>query len=84
MALIGRIIGGLLLVGVGFLFVWKSEALLQNIGEIAWAEDKMRGMGGSRMFYKFVGLGFILIGFLIMTNMLSGFLLGTVGKLFVR
>ncbi len=83
MGVIGRIIGGLVLVGIGFLFVWKSEALLQNIGAIAWAEDKLGSMGGTRMFYKLLGLVIIFIGFMVMTGLFGGFVLGTVGRLFV-
>jgi hypothetical protein len=83
MGLIGRIIGGLVLAGIGFLFVWKSEALLQNVGSIAWAEDKLGSMGGTRMFYKLFGLLIIFFGFMTMTGMFGGFVMGTVGRLFV-
>ncbi len=74
------IIGGLLLVGVGFLFIWKTEWFLKNIGRIDWAERKL---GGTRNFYKLLGLLVIFIGLLTMTGLLRGFLLGTVGRLFL-
>lgn len=83
MGLIGRIIGGLVLAGIGFLFVWKSEVLLQNVGAIPWAEDKLGSMGGTRMFYKLLGLLIIFFGFLTMTGLTGGFIMGTVGRLFV-
>lgn len=83
MGLIGRIIGGLVMAGIGFLFVLKSEALLQNIGSIPWAEDKLGSMGGTRMFYKLMGLIIIFFGFMTMTGMFGGFVMGTVGRLFV-
>jgi len=78
--LILRIIGGLLLIVIGVLFVWKTEWFMRNIGRIAWAEEKL---GDSRLFYKLLGIIIIFIGLMAMTGLLGGFLLGTVGKLFV-
>lgn len=75
-----RIIGGLLIVGIGVLFVWKTEWFMQNIGRIQWAEEKL---GDSRLFYKLLGIVIIFIGLMLATNMLGGFLIGTVGRLFV-
>ncbi|MEA3249580.1 MAG: hypothetical protein U9Q03_04475 [Patescibacteria group bacterium] len=75
-----RIIGGLLIVGVGVFFVIKTEWFMRNIGRIQWAEEKL---GDSRLFYKLLGIIIILIGLMLSTNMLGGFLVGTVGKLFV-
>ena len=70
------------LAGVGI--VLKTEWLIQNIGSSAWAEAKMGTSGGSRMFYKLIGIGLIFIGFMLITNLFQGFLEGTVGKLLVR
>ena len=70
------------LAGVGM--VLKTEWLIQNIGSSAWAEAKMGTSGGSRMFYKLIGIGLIFIGFMLITNLFQGFLEGTVGKLLVR
>lgn len=78
--LILRIVGGLLLIVIGVLFVWKTEWFMQNVGRIAWAEEKL---GDSRLFYKLLGIIIIFIGLMAMTGLLGGFLLGTVGKLFV-
>lgn len=76
-----RVIGGMLLVGIGFLFIWRTEKFLQNFGKITWAEIKF-GPGGSRMFYKLLGVIIIAVGFMLATNLLGTLLLGTVGKLF--
>ncbi len=81
MGAILNIIGGLILVGIGFLFVWKTEAFLKTFGRIPWAEAKL---GGSRVFYKLLGIILIFFGIVTMTGMLQALLLGTVGKLFVR
>ncbi len=70
------------LAGVGI--VLKTEWLIQNIGSSAWAEAKMGTSGGSRMFYKLIGIGLIFIGFMLITNLFQGFLEGTIGKLLVR
>jgi len=77
-----RIIGGLLIAFIGFTFVWKTEKYLQNFGTITWAEIKF-GPGGSRTFYKLLGIIIILVGFMLATNLLGNLLLGTVGRLFV-
>lgn len=64
--------------------VIKSEWFLQNFGTNAWAEDKLGTSGGTRLMYKLLGIISIFLGFLAITNMIQGFLLGTVGKLLVR
>ena len=80
----GTIIIGILMVVVGVLAVVKTEWIIQNFGTNAWAEAKFGFSGGSRIFYKLIGLGIIFIGFIIMTGMWEGFLIGTVGKIFIR
>ena len=76
-----RIIGGLLLAGFGFLFIWRTEKFLQNFGTITWAEIKF-GPGGSRTFYKLLGVIIIAVGLMLATNLFGGLLMGTVGRLF--
>jgi len=66
--------------GIGFLFIWKTEWFLKNIGRIDWAEVKL---GGTRNFYKLLGVIVIFLGLLTATGMISGFLMGTVGRLFL-
>jgi len=68
----GRIILGLVLTAVGILFVLKGEWFYENFGAIPSAE-KYLGGGGSRLFYKLLGVLLALIGFLIMTNLHLGF-----------
>ena len=80
----GAVIIGVLMAVVGILIVVKTEWIVQNFGTNAWAEAKFGFSGGSRIFYKLIGLGIIFIGFIIMTGMWEGFLMGTVGKIFVR
>ncbi len=75
---------GIVCVLVGVLLVLKTEWFLQNFGTIAWAEQNLGTSGGSRLMYKIIGLIGIFIGFLLITNMFQGFLMGTIGKIFIR
>ena len=79
----GNIILGIALATIGLLIVLKTEWLIQNFGTNAWAEAKFGFSGGSRLFYKLIGIGIILIGFLFITGMWEGFLIGTVGRIFI-
>ena len=75
---------GILLVLTGVVLIIKTEWFVQNFGSIAWAEENLGTSGGSRLMYKLIGLVFIFIGFLLITNLFGGFLAGTIGKLFAR
>ncbi len=79
-----RYIVGIILTLVGLGMILKTEWLIENFGTSAWAEDKLGSSGGSRLFYKLIGLVLIFLGFLFITNMIGGFLVGTVGRLLVR
>jgi hypothetical protein len=75
---------GLLLVAVGVGMVLKTEWIISNFGSSAWAEEKFGTSGGSRMMYKVIGIVLIFFGFLSITNMIQGFLIGTVGRILIR
>ncbi len=75
---------GAVCVLIGVLLVLKTEWFLQNFGTIAWAEQNLGTSGGSRLMYKLLGILAIFIGFLLITNLFQGFLMGTVGKIFIR
>lgn len=68
------IILGLVILAVGVLIVIKTEAMLNAFGRIAFFERYLGSEGGSRLGYKIIGLIAIFIGFLIMTNMIGGFM----------
>lgn len=78
-----RVLGGAGLIFIGCLFVIKTEWFLQNFGKIDWAEQHLGLDGGSRLFYKLLGIIIIFAGMMMATGMLGGALIGTVGKLFV-
>jgi len=73
----------ILAVLVGALLVIKTEWFIQNFGTSSWAEEHMGTSGGTRLFYKLVGITIILVAFLGVSGLLGNILLGTVGKLFV-
>ncbi len=78
-----NIIIGIIIVLVGVGMVIKTEWIVQNFGTNAWAEAKLGYNGGSRLLYKIIGICAIFIGFLLITNLIGGFLAGTVGKVLV-
>ena len=75
------IIIGLIILASGVFIVIKSEAMLNAFGRIAFFERYLGTEGGSRLGYKLLGLIAIFIGFLIMTNMIDGFLGWLLGPL---
>ena len=66
---IGKFIFGIIIVAAGFLFVWKSEWLLQNFGRIPFAEKHLGTEGGTRLMYKIIGIIIIIIGFMYATDL---------------
>ena len=78
--MITRIIIGVIILAVGTLMVIKTEGFLKTFGRVAWAEAKLGG--GSRLFYKLLGMLGILIGFLVVTNMWQTPIIWVFGSLF--
>jgi len=79
-----NIIIGIGLVLIGVAFILKSEWFLQNFGSIGWAEEHLGTSGGTRLMYKLLGIILIFVGMLMVTGLMEGFLMGTVGRLFIR
>jgi len=73
-----KYIVGMGAVVLGFLMVAKTEWFVQNLGTSAWAEEHM----GTRMFYKLVGLTFIVGAILLTTGALGDMFLSVFGRLF--
>lgn len=69
---------------IGFFLVAKSEWFLINFGRIDWAERHLSTEGGSRLFYKFLGIIIILFGFTLIFGMWQGLLESTIGRLYRR
>ncbi len=59
---------GILIIALGSLMVYKTVWFIQMIGRIAWAERTFGG-GGTRLFFKLLGLIFVVIGIIIATDL---------------
>jgi hypothetical protein len=77
-----NIVLGLIMAAVGFLLVWKTEWLVQNFGHIDWAEQHLGSDGGTRLFWKLIGILIILIGFGTLTGIFQDILVISLSPLF--
>ncbi len=73
---------GLAAIVIGFMIVWKTEWLLSFFGRVNWAEKHLGYEGGSRLFYKLIGILVIFIGIFAATNLLGGILTTVLSPLF--
>ncbi|MFA5129141.1 MAG: hypothetical protein WC445_04275 [Patescibacteria group bacterium] len=80
--MITRIIVGVIGTVIGSIMVIKSEWLLSFFGRINWAEIHLGAEGGTRLFYKLIGILAIIISLMIMTGMIEGLLFAIFGPLF--
>ena len=76
-----RILIGLAISFLGVLFVWKTDIFYSMLGSVEWA-DRTFGGGGTRTFYKLMGVGILLIGVMVMTNLFEILIGGFVKSLF--
>ncbi|MBI4592018.1 hypothetical protein HY733_01055 [Candidatus Uhrbacteria bacterium] len=75
-----RIPLGLAIMVVGFLMVKKTDVVLSWFGAVPFAEEKF-GPGGSRFFYKLLGIAITFTGIFVATNVISGILENFAGLL---
>lgn len=73
---------GFLVIGIGTLLVMKTEWLVNNFGRIEWAEQHLGIEGGTRIFYKLLGVVLILGAFLAMSGAFNSLLTNTFGGAF--
>jgi hypothetical protein len=73
---------GLIVIAIGAFLVIKTEKMLAMFGRVEFAERKMVEYGGSRGFYKLLGLLIILAAFLGLTGILGGILEAVLYPLF--
>ncbi len=74
--MLDRILIGLAGIIVGAMVVMKSEWFLSNLGSVQWAEEKLGTEGGSRLFYKLIGLAIIFFGIFVMTGITTDIMNG--------
>ena len=77
-----RILVGILIAAFGALMTIKAEGFYRTIGPVAWAERHLGVEGGSRLWYKLLGILITLIGLFMATGLLEGVLTGIFGTLF--
>ena len=80
--MVTRIIVSIIGIVVGSIMVIKSEWFLSFFGRIDWAEIHLGSEGGTRVFYKLLGMITILISLMIMTGTIEGLLFAIFGPLF--
>lgn len=59
---------------IGAILVLKSEWLLNNFGRIDWAEMKLGAEGGTRVFWKLLGIAIIFFSLFYMVGTVEGIL----------
>jgi len=79
-----RIFLGILVVVGGFLIVWQSEWLYRNLGPVDWAERKLGTEGGTRLYYKLIGIAIIILGLFIVSGIWYDLLNGLASLLGAR
>lgn len=67
---------GILVILLGVAMVLKTNWFLQMFGRIGWAEQHLGLEGGSRLFYKLLGIAFIFLSLMGMTGLLGQLILG--------
>lgn len=64
-------------VGIGM--AWRTEIALEILGRNWWAEKNF-GVGGSRFFYKLIGIAITVLGIIVVTDLyeeiVGGFITG--------
>ena len=61
-----RVLIGIIATIAGGIIVWKSNWIVNNFGRVPWAEKWLGTEGGSRLFWKLIGLLIIFVGWLYM------------------
>lgn len=65
----GVVIIGIIGIAIGAVLVIKTEWFMDFFGRIEWAERHLGTEGGTRLFYKLLGIGTIVISFMLMTGL---------------
>ena len=81
---LSRLIWGLLGIAIGCTFVIKTEWYLNFAGRVAWAEKHLGFEGGTRLFYKLLGVIIIAVAMIYLTDLDDQVFGGLVRKIFVR
>jgi hypothetical protein len=80
---LGSFFGGIALIALGLSLVIKTEWYFSMFGNIQWADEHLGLDGGSRLFYKLLGVLVCFFGILTLTGQFGGFFMSTAGQLLV-
>lgn len=75
------IIFGIIIFALGLVFIIFTEWLVRNFGRIDWAEAHLGVEGGTRIFYKILGLICLFLGLLMIFGLFGGIVLWIFGPL---
>lgn len=78
----GRILLGLAMVGVGAVVTIFANKIYEAMGPMPWAEAHLGSEGGTRLLYKLIGIGLVIIGFMLATNLLTGVIVSIITAIF--
>ncbi len=81
MSILVRILVGVCLIALGVLMTYKTEWFLSLLGRVPFAE-KFFGGGGTRLFYKLLGVFIAIIGIMFATNTFDLIIGGFLTRLF--
>jgi len=76
---VGNFFLGLIITAIGFIFVWRTDWPLSLIGPTAFGQKWF--MGGSRTFYKLLGIIICVLGLLTMVGLIDNVMNGLAGFL---
>ncbi len=75
---------GIFLAVVGPLMTVQAEWFYQNFGAIPWAEEHLGTSGGTRLFYKLLGLVFFFFGLMMVFGLFDNLVLWVFSPLLPR
>lgn len=75
---------GFFLFAIGPFLILKTEWFLTSFGRNEWAEQKFSSYGGTRFFYKVLGLIMIFFGMTMMLDLFGGMVMWVFGPLLNR
>lgn len=73
---------GILFLVIGPFMTVKSEWMLQNFGRIPWAEEHLGLDGGTRLFYKLLGILLFFLGCVFIFGLFDDLVLFFLSPLF--
>lgn len=83
MAIVWKILIGLFITALGVSLSFKTQWYMRILGRLPFAEKYMGG-GGTRLFYKLLGVLVAIIGLMVTTDLMDNFLEWLIGGLFNR